>query len=139
DLIAWVQQMRQQKNVRFFLLDVPTDVTKAITAAIKDPGYLFVNVSDPDDSLRGAACARNLAHTAASYNMLADGIVQYLVTMNWTRVLLLQGPLPEDAKMAAAVQRSAKRMGATISDTKPFVLGNDPRVREMNNIALMTA
>lgn len=139
DLIAWVQQQRKDNDVRFFLLDVPTEVTKALIAAIKDPTVLFVNVADPDDSLRGASCARNLAHTAASYNMLADGVMQYLAGMNWTRILLLQGPLPEDAKFAAAVQRSAKRMGGTIVDKKPFVLSNDPRAREANNVALMTA
>ena len=41
--------------------------------------------------------------------------------------------------LARALDRAARRFGAKIIDQRPFVLSNDPREREQNNIALMTA
>jgi ABC transporter substrate binding protein (PQQ-dependent alcohol dehydrogenase system) len=64
--------------------------------------------------------------------------MQYLVSKKWRNILVLQGPLPRDKEIAAALARSAKRLGATLT-TKPFQLTNDPRLREQSNVALMTA
>jgi ABC transporter substrate binding protein (PQQ-dependent alcohol dehydrogenase system) len=71
--------------------------------------------------------------------MRTDALVQYLVARKWRQVLLLQGPRPEDARLAQALERSAKRFGAKIVAKRPFVLGSDPREREKNNVALLTA
>ena len=38
-----------------------------------------------------------------------------------------------------ALERSAKRFGARIVAKRPFVLGSDPRERDQNNLALLTA
>ena len=71
--------------------------------------------------------------------MLMDALTQYLVFQDWTRLLVLKGPLEDDALMVAALERSAQRNGATIVDIRDFVFSNDPREREQNNIRLMTA
>jgi ABC transporter substrate binding protein (PQQ-dependent alcohol dehydrogenase system) len=46
--------------------------------------------------------------------MLADAIAQYLVWKKWSRWLLAYGSHPEDALLADAYRRSAKRFGARI-------------------------
>jgi ABC transporter substrate binding protein (PQQ-dependent alcohol dehydrogenase system) len=71
--------------------------------------------------------------------MQTDAVVQYLIKKKWRNILLLEGPLPGDAAIAAALDRSAKRFGAHIVDTRPFLLTNDPRNRDQSNIALVTA
>ncbi len=99
---------------------------------------LLFNVSAPDDSLRGANCMSNVIHTYPSEAMLSDALVQYLATKGWMQILVLQGPTPEDAALVTSLQHSAKKFGAKIVETRPFVLSADPHNRTQSNIVLMT-
>ena len=139
ELIAELFRMRDDEGIHFFLVDGETHVIKALTDATHDAGILLFNVNNSDDALRSENCASHLMHTAPSYNMLMDALTQYLVFQDWTRLLVLKGPLEEDAAMVTALERSAKRNGASIVDIRDFVLSNDPREREQNNIRLMTS
>ncbi len=139
ELIAELFRMRDDEGVHFFLVDGETHVIKALTDATHDAGILLFNVNNSDDALRSENCASHLMHTAPSYNMLMDALTQYLVFQDWTRLLVLKGPLEDDAAMVTALERSAKRNGASIVDIRDFVLSNDPREREQNNIRLMTS
>ena len=133
------RRLRDRAEVRFFLVDAAGAVLEGLAADTAADDILLFNVSDPSDALRGAACAPHLFHTMPSRAMLMDGLVQYLVEKGWRKVLVLEGPLAEDAELAAAFARSAAKFGARIVATKDFVLGNDPRQRDRNNIALLTA
>ena len=137
DLIAQMRRLRAEKDVRFFVVDAPAAVLIRAAAAA-DEALLF-NITEPADALRGADCASNLLHTLPSRAMLADALAQYLVAKGWRDVLLLKGPLPEDAVLADAFAGAAKKFGARIVATKDFVPGLDPRNREQNNIVLLTA
>ena len=139
ELIAELFRMRDDEDIHFFLVDGETHVIKALTDATHDAGILLFNVNNSDDALRSENCASHLMHTAPSYNMLMDALTQYLVFQDWTRLLVLKGPLEDDAAMVTALERSAKRNGASIVDIRDFVLSNDPREREQNNIRLMTS
>ena len=139
ELIAELFRMRDEEGVNFFLVDGETHIIQALTDATRDAGILLFNVNNSDDALRTENCAAHLLHTAPSYNMLMDALTQYLVFQDWTRLLVLKGPLAEDAAMVTALERSAKRNGASIVDIRDFVLSNDPREREQNNIRLMTS
>jgi ABC transporter substrate binding protein (PQQ-dependent alcohol dehydrogenase system) len=139
ELIAELFRMRDDEGIHFFLVDGETHIIQALTEATRDAGILLFNVNNSDDALRSTNCASHLMHTAPSYNMLMDALTQYLVFQDWTRLLVLKGPLPEDAAMVTALERSAKRNGASIVDIRDFVLSNDPREREQNNIRLMTS
>ena len=77
-------------------------------------------------------------HTIPSYAMLADGLAQYLVTKQWKKLLLLQGTLPSDQALGQALRRASKKFGLRITEERKFVLSNDPRQRDQNNIALLT-
>ncbi len=138
-LVREVSRLHGEKGVRFFLIDAPAEVLAAVAKATAGRDLLLFNVSAPDDALRGAQCRSNLMHVIPSRAMLTDAMAQYLRARKWRDVLLLKGPLPADAALARAFRVSARRFGVRVIASRDFVLGNDPREREKNNVALLTA
>lgn len=109
-----------KQGIRLILLDLPAaDVLKLADAGRAD-GVLFFNVSSPDDALRQANCRANVIHVAPSRAMLADAVGQYLVWKRWSRWFLVYGSHPEDAALADAYRRTAKRYGAKIVEERVF-------------------
>lgn len=137
ELIKQVETL-QAKGVHFILSDLPAATLSEVASAFKGKDVVFFNVSAPDDSLRQAQCQATVFHTLPNHAMQADALVQYLVAHKWKEVLVLEGEAPEDKLLTAAFERAAKRYGAEIVAKRPFVLGNDPRERDKNNIALLT-
>jgi ABC transporter substrate binding protein (PQQ-dependent alcohol dehydrogenase system) len=137
DLIKQLEAL-QGKGVRFILTDLPATTLSEVATAFKGKDVVFFNVSAPEDSLRQAQCQANVFHTLPNHAMQADALVQYLVAHQWKEVLVLEGSNPADQLLTAAFERAAKRYGAKIVAKRPFVLGNDPRERDKNNIALLT-
>lgn len=130
---------RSSKSISLFLLDLPSAELRNAAAALKGGGALAFNVSAPEDGLRRELCEATIVHVVPSQAMRADALVQHLVSRKWRELLLLEGPEPDDGEFSAAVQRSAKKLGARIAQHTRFKLGNDPREREINNPALLTA
>lgn len=130
---GWVEE-----GVHFVVADLPADMLVALADAVEGQEVTLFNVSAENDSLRAEQCRFNVVHTIPSYRMMTDAVVQYLVSKRWTNILVLQGPLADDEAIADAVAESAGFFGANIVDVRPFVLGADPRMREQNNVALMT-
>ncbi|MEZ5477358.1 MAG: ABC transporter substrate-binding protein [Thiolinea sp.] len=128
----------QAKGAEFILLDLPADMLAAFSQEQREQALVFFNVSAHEDSLRNEQCQPNLFHTLPSYAMQYDALAQYLVSQKWRQVLRLEGASAADQQMSAAFARSAKKYGLKITETRPFKLGNDPREREQNNIALLT-
>lgn len=119
------------------LLDLPEDqMTDAVAAA--DESTLLFNIRHTDGHWRGAGCAPMLLHTAPSRAMRAEALAQYLRAKDWRRVLLLAGPTEEDAAEAAAARAAAGKLGLEIAAERAFELTNDPRRRDLSNIALLT-
>ena len=139
ELVQQISRWVADDNVHFILADLAAAPLKELAHKLADRPVMLLNISAPDDSLRGADCAANVLHTYPSEAMLADALMQYLVTKDWLQILVLQGPAPEDAAMVAALQHSAKKFQGRILEVKPFLLSNDPRNREQNNIVLMTS
>lgn len=127
------------RGIHFVVADLPADALLQLADAVADQPVLLLNATAPDDRLRAADCRANVAHIYPSYLMLTDAIGQYLASKKWNEILVLQGPLPEDQALVDALQRSAKRFGADIVDVRPFLLTNDPRLRDQSNVALLTA
>jgi ABC transporter substrate binding protein (PQQ-dependent alcohol dehydrogenase system) len=118
DPVAALRDLEGQ-GIRLVLTDLPAAPLLAIAdAAAKDT--LLFNVAAPDDRLRGADCRANVIHVAPSRAMLADAVAQYLVWKKWTRWLLVLGSHPEDALLADAYRRAAKRFGAKIVQERVF-------------------
>ncbi len=131
---GWLDQ-----GMHFVIADLPAAELLDLVDRFRDREVVFFNVQATDDSLRGADCRANVAHIIPSLSMYSDALVQYLVSRKWTNILTIQGPLPQDAVIAGAMATSARKFGARVVDTVPFVLTNDPRFREQSNVALMTA
>jgi ABC transporter substrate binding protein (PQQ-dependent alcohol dehydrogenase system) len=134
-----VLQALDQRNIQFFVVDAPADAFKPLVAAVRGRDVLLFNATAPEDSLRREVCAREIVHTLPSLAMSMDGLIQHLVAHKWRDYLILHGPLPADALMSNAFEASAKKLGARIVGKKEFKVGTDPREREQNNPALLTA
>jgi ABC transporter substrate binding protein (PQQ-dependent alcohol dehydrogenase system) len=138
ELFQQISTWIESADIHFILADLPAPALLDLARRLKDKPVLLFNVSAPDDSLRAADCMSNVAHTYPSEAMLSDALIQYLDTKGWMQILVLQGPTPEDAAMVTSLQHSAKKFGAKIVDTKPFVLSTDPHNRTQSNVVLMT-
>jgi ABC transporter substrate binding protein (PQQ-dependent alcohol dehydrogenase system) len=126
-------------GTHFFLIDAPADAYRPLAAAARGRDLLLFNVSEPDDALRRDLCAAEFVHVYPSRAQLMDGLVQYVVSRKWTNVLELQGPSPDDAAMTTAFEHSAQKFGAHIVAQRKFKPGTDPRDREQNDPALLSA
>lgn len=119
------------------IADLPgADLLTAAKAA--EGRFALFNIRDDSDALRRDACGLAMFHIPASITGQTDALAQFVVRRNWKNVLLLTGPLPQDRALAAAFTASAKRFGARIAAERPFVIGNDPRQRAQNSVALMS-
>ena len=117
------------------VLDLPAAWIAAAAAGTTLP---LLNAGEADDAPRQQACLPNLFHTLPGDRMRADAVAQTLLARKWSKVLLLAGPLPADARRLALVQAAAKRYGLKVIATKPFKLSADPRERDLANPLLLT-
>ncbi len=128
-----------QKPAKAVLLDLPLAPFRAVVRRFSDrDDVMFFNIRHRDDVLRQSQCATSLFHALPSNRMLTDAMAQYLKSRGWSRVLVLARETQEDQNLADRFTDSAKKFGLTIADRRAFVLGNDPRERDKNNIALLT-
>lgn len=126
------------KGTHWFLVDAPDDAMEKLAKAERGKDVMLFNISATGDALRGAACEPELLSVIPSRAMLADALAQFLLARKWPRVLVLRGPLAPDKADAEAFAHAAKRFGLTIVDTRDFIVSNDPRHRDQDNIALLT-
>lgn len=135
----------EKKGVRYFLLDLPGAAVAALSRALQGDDVVLFNVSATDDVLRRTACAANLFHTIPDDAMTADAMAQFLTVRKWRRVLLLTDAGSADAADSVnnsrinATRAAIKRYGIKIVADKQYKLSNDPRERDLGNIALLTA
>src|SRR5216683_1766704 len=134
-----VTQALEARGIHFFLIDAPQEAFKPLAAAAKGRDALLFNVSAVDDSLRRDLCAREFVHVIPSLAMRMDALTQYLASRKWRDILVFQGPLPADAETVKAFTRSAQKFGTRIVANQHFKTGTDPREREQNNPALLSA
>jgi ABC transporter substrate binding protein (PQQ-dependent alcohol dehydrogenase system) len=139
DVATAVQQAMAARDIRFFIIDAPAAAFAPLAAAVRGRDALLFNVTAPDDALRRDLCAKEIVHVFPSLSMSMDGLVQYLVSRKWRDFLALQGALPGDVMAAKAFEASARKFGARVVASKTFKVGTDPREREQNNPALLSA
>jgi ABC transporter substrate binding protein (PQQ-dependent alcohol dehydrogenase system) len=137
DLAAKVDAM-SKAGVHWFFIDAPDDAMAMLAKAQRGKDVLLFNLSAPGDELRGAACQPELVNVDPSRAMIADALAQFLRQRKWFNILVLRGPLPEDKADAGAFILAAKRFGLDISATRDFIVSNDPRRRDEDNVALLT-
>ena len=122
-----------------FIADLPLAEVLEIGQSLKDQPVIVLNARHADDILRGSACSPTLFHTMPSHAMLMDALAQFLSSKNWKRVLILQGDAQNDQLLADTFAKAAAKFRLKQVDRRSFVLSNDPRIREQNNVALITS
>jgi ABC transporter substrate binding protein (PQQ-dependent alcohol dehydrogenase system) len=120
DLVASFKQ-DLAAGQRLFVADLHAPQLEALAPLADQAGAILMNTRDPDDRLRTDTCFKSLFNVAPSRQMLTDGLAQYLVWKRWTRWFLIKGSHPEDAALAAAMERSATKFGAKIVEERTFV------------------
>jgi ABC transporter substrate binding protein (PQQ-dependent alcohol dehydrogenase system) len=139
DASAAVSELRRSGAAQIFILDLPQPEMLAVADAANGNDVLLFNPRDSDPGLRGKQCRPALFHTISSLDMRMDALAQFARRRAWDRVLVLEGPLPEDRALSSAFQGSAHKFGVKVVEARPFIPGNDPRQREQSNVALLTA
>jgi len=129
----------QAEGTQFLLLDLPAEGVKLAADAAQGSGTVLFNLSALENNLRDADCYANLLHIAPSRRMLTDAMAQYLISKKWKEVLVLHSDSEADQRYLDSLQASAKKFGLDLVALKSYTLGNDPRQRYQNNIALLTA
>ena len=127
-----------KNNIKIVLLDFPASELINIVSKISDLNIAIINVSSKNNELRSFNCNKNLFHTIPSERMLTDSLAQYLSDKKWRKVLILTGPLEIDKAKSASFIESAKQFGLKIVDNRSFLLGNDPRARDQNDLDFLT-
>ena len=127
-----------KNNIKIVLLDFPASELINIVSKISDLNIAIINVSSKNNELRSFNCNKNLFHTIPSERMLTDSLAQYLSDKKWRKVLILTGPLEIDKSKSVSFIESAKQFGLKIVDNKSFLLGNDPRARDQNDLDFLT-
>jgi len=134
-----VVRARDTNGVHFFIVDAPAEAFKPLAGAIKGRDILVFNATAADDGLRRDLCAAEFVHALPSLAMNMDGLMQYLVSRKWSNLLVLEGPATADAAMVKALESSVKKFGTRIVARQQFKPGTDPREREKNDPALLSA
>jgi len=134
-----VVQALEGRGIHFFLIDAPAEAFKPLAVAVRGRDALLFNVTASDDGLRRDLCVREFVHVIPSLAMRMDALMQYLASRKWRDILVFEGPLPADVETVKAFTRSAQKFGAKIVANQRFKAGTDPREREQNNPALLSA
>jgi ABC transporter substrate binding protein (PQQ-dependent alcohol dehydrogenase system) len=106
--------------ITLVMTDAPAEQVLKLADAGAQKGATIFNIAAPDDSLREESCRNNMIHVVPTRSMFADAVAQYLVWKKWSRWLLVYGSHPEDAHLADAYRRSAKRFGARIVQERQY-------------------
>jgi ABC transporter substrate binding protein (PQQ-dependent alcohol dehydrogenase system) len=134
-----VTQARDAGGIHFFIIDAPAEAFKPLADTVRGRDILIFNATAADDTLRRNLCAAEFVHTLPSLAMSMDALVQYLVSRKWSNFLVLEGPLPPDAVMTKGFENSVRKFGARVVARQQFKPGTDPREREKNDPALLSA
>lgn len=125
-------------NIKIILLDLPAIELSNVVNKISNLNLAVINISSKNNELRSSNCNQNLFHTIPSQRMLSDSLAQYLSDKKWRKVLVLTGPLEIDKAKSESFIESAKQFGLKIVDNRNFLLGNDPRARDQNDLDFLT-
>jgi len=128
----------KNNDIKIILIDFPSSELLKVVEKISFLNIAIINISSKNNELRSYICNDNLFHTIPSERMLSDSLAQYLSDKKWRKVLMLTGPLEIDKAKASSFVESAKQFGLKIVENRNFLLGNDPRARDQNDLDFLT-
>ena len=120
------EEFRKEKY-KFFILNVSKDDFAEIQSSDLIEDSIVINASLKDNNLRNQNCNKNILHTAPSYKMVSDALIQFLKKKNWTKLLLISGVNERDKQFADSIKLSSDRFGLKITNEKIWDMTHDFR------------
>ena len=117
----------RKKKYNFFILNVSTQDLDSIISSDILGDALIINASLKDNDFRNIKCHKQLLHTAPSYMMVTDALMQFLKKKNWTKLLLISGTNDRDKQFKNSLKISAKKFGLNITNEKVWNFTHDFR------------
>jgi ABC transporter substrate binding protein (PQQ-dependent alcohol dehydrogenase system) len=108
------------KGIRLIVTDLAAPELLSVAGMPETAGITFFDAGSADDRLRGEDCRPNILHLLPSRAMLADALVQYLVTKRWQNLLLVVGHGEGDRELAGDIRHAALKFQARIVQEKPW-------------------
>jgi ABC transporter substrate binding protein (PQQ-dependent alcohol dehydrogenase system) len=126
------------KGIRLVVTDLPAADLLSVAALTEAAPVTMFNTAAADDRLRGEECRANILHLLPSRAMLADSLVQYLVTppRRWPDLLLVIGHGEGDREFAADIRHAAQKFGAHIVKEKPWTFVPGARRTDTGHFAI---
>jgi ABC transporter substrate binding protein (PQQ-dependent alcohol dehydrogenase system) len=124
------------KGVRLVVTDVTAAELLSVAGLPEAAPVTIFNTAAADDRLRGEDCRANVLHLLPSRAMLADALVQYLVTKRWRDLLLVVGYGEGDREFAADIRHAARKFQANIVQEKPWTFVPGARRTDTGHFAI---
>jgi ABC transporter substrate binding protein (PQQ-dependent alcohol dehydrogenase system) len=105
---------------KLFVANLPADLLLKLADTPAAKNAVILDATSEDDRLRQQDCRANMLHIQPSRAMLADALMEYLVTKNWRHIMLLVGRDPADALYADAVRNAAGKFQIAINADRPW-------------------
>ena len=140
DLSVLLDQARlwQNAGVQLLIVNLPADALLQLSKQFPANEVLLFNIGAADNVLRSGPCGSNLLHTLPSRAMLTDALGQWLTSKRLKNWFLVHGQRPEDLAYRDSLQRSAKRFGSRISESKAWSFSTDLRRAAQREVPLFT-
>ena len=134
--VAAVLRELAAKGIRLVATDLAAPELLSVAEVPEATGVTFFDAGSADDRLRGEDCRANVLHLLPSRAMLADALVQYLVTKRWQNLLLVVGHGEGDREFAGDVRHAAQKFQARIVQEKPWTFVPGARRTDTGHFAI---
>lgn len=125
-------------DARLVLFDGSAEQALAVADLPEAAGALIFNVASGHAALRSEECRPNLLHTYPEDQARTDALMQVLVAKQWSELVMIVGPTPEDQAYAAALRSSAAKFGLAIAAEKDWTFDTDLRESTMSEVPRFT-
>ena len=139
DLTQLTEQANAQyaEGLRLFVVNAPADALVSLTKALPTDALVF-NAGSYANHLRTDTCYSNMLHTLPSRAMLTDALGQWSGAKRWKDWLVIRGDTPQDKAYSASLDRTAKRFGINIVETKVWNFDTDLRRTAQKELPVFT-
>jgi ABC transporter substrate binding protein (PQQ-dependent alcohol dehydrogenase system) len=126
------------KGIRLIVTDLAAPELLAVAGLTEAGAATIFNTAAAEDRLRGEDCRADILHLLPSRAMLADALVQYLVTppRHWPDLLLVVGHGEGDREFAADIRHAAQKFGAHVVKEKPWTFVPGARRTDTGHFAI---
>src|SRR5436853_2501782 len=135
DVAAGLRELTA-KGIRLVVTDLAAPELLSAAGMPEAVGITFFDAGTASDRLRGEDCRANILHLLPSHAMLADALVQYLVTKRWQNLLLVVGHGEGDREFAGDIRHAAQKFQARIVQEKPWTFIPGARRTDTGHFAI---